>query len=926
MDNIGQKLASSYWLKKVRGAFKVNEFSLKETKLIKETIDIDDLLYFSKLTNKKYLIEYTTLLSIFNALLCRYFDVENFIYSSKIGADNIPLLLSFNSIKENTFKEYLQKNKEEVQVVYKYSNYGREILEEYNFEKYATYGFIYNTNFDKKQTIPLLPFILSVKKEKKSLELELCYDNCFVSDHVAIHFLQMFKNWMCNLENLVDKCVENISIITDTEKNQLLQEFNDTEKEHSRDKTIVDLFENQVKNVPENIAVLFEEKKITYQELNERANQLANYLRLEHEINSGDLVGVKLDRNENLLIGIIGVLKTGAAYVPIDTHYPEQRINYIEKDSNAKIVIDKSFVKKFTKEKNKYATENLERVNKPDDVAYIIYTSGTTGNPKGVMISHANAVAMIHWSQQEFNKTSFNVVYAVTSHCFDLSVYEMFYPLSIGKTIRILNDALEIKSVLNNDTKVLINTVPSSMRNLLDDSIKIENISVINLAGESFPIDIANKLAKTRAQVRNLYGPSEDTTYSTVYKLNKNEEYSSSIPIGKPIANTRAYVLGKLKLQEGDRINYKELATKVSYLSETDNFIIINFTVKNTVSGKILVLNVKEKNLRASLRLGVHYDFVYKSSVLLNLNRKNILSKNDAVSIDLVVGDRPRFEVQYFVDNGFYYSYGFSTRYNSFQTNVTSNTPGINLIDLNYRDFTNRVYLQTTFERKFAIGLGLEHQKLLSDTETISTPTNKAFIFDDSDYFNMYSYLTLDTYDDKYYPTQGFFLDAKFKWYIASSDYNTDFVQFSQLKGKVGFAKALNSKTTFILESEAGFTLGNVSSRNFDFLLGGYNKNFINNFIPFYGYDINALVEQSFLKSTFNFRFNVTETQFILAVANYARVENSVLEGGDLFKNTKSGYALGYSLNSILGPIDLKYSWSPDTKNTYWYFNLGFWF
>ena len=409
--------------------------------------------------------------------------------------------------------------------------------------------------------------------------------------------------------------------------------------------------------------------------------------------------------------------------------------------------------------------------------------------------------------------------------------------------------------------------------------------------------------------------------------INRNKEIEiHKIEIYGNNNYTRAYVLGKLKLQEGDRINYKELATKVSYLSETDNFIIINFTVKNTVSGKILVLNVKEKNLRASLRLGVHYDFVYKSSVLLNLNRKNILSKNDAVSIDLVVGDRPRFEVQYFVDNGFYYSYGFSTRYNSFQTNVTSNTPGINLIDLNYRDFTNRVYLQTTFERKFAIGLGLEHQKLLSDTETISTPTNKAFIFDDSDYFNMYSYLTLDTYDDKYYPTQGFFLDAKFKWYIASSDYNTDFVQFSQLKGKVGFAKALNSKTTFILESEAGFTLGNVSSRNFDFLLGGYNKNFINNFIPFYGYDINALVEQSFLKSTFNFRFNVTETQFILAVANYARVENSVLEGGDLFKNTKSGYALGYSLNSILGPIDLKYSWSPDTKNTYWYFNLGFWF
>ncbi|WP_440069318.1 amino acid adenylation domain-containing protein [Tenacibaculum discolor] len=543
MDNIGQKLASSYWLKKVRGAFKVNEFSSKETKLIKETIGIEDLLYFSKLTNKNSLIEYTTLLSIFNGLLCRYFDEERFIYSSKIEEEDVSLLLKFSSIKENTFKEYLQKNKKEVQDVYKYSNYGGEIQEEYNFKKYTTYGFLYTTNISKKKTNSSLPFVLSVKKEKKSLELELCYDSCFTSDHVAVHFLQMFKNWVCNLESLIDKCVKDISIITDTEKDQLLEVFNNTEKDHFRDKTIVELFENQVSNAPQNIAVLFDEKEITYQELNERANQLANYLRLEHKISQGDLVGVKLERNEDLLIGILGTLKAGATYVPIDINYPKQRINYIEKDSNSRIVIDKSFVGEFVKEKDKYAKENLVKVNTPDNLAYIIYTSGTTGNPKGVMISHANAVAMIHWSQQEFNQNSFNVVYAVTSHCFDLSVYEMFYPLSIGKPIRILNDALEIKSALNSDTKVLINTVPSSMRSLLDNSIKIENISVINLAGEPFPIDLANRLIKTKAEIRNLYGPSEDTTYSTIYKLNKSKVYTGSIPIGKPIANTQAYVL-----------------------------------------------------------------------------------------------------------------------------------------------------------------------------------------------------------------------------------------------------------------------------------------------------------------------------------------------------------------------------------------------
>lgn len=549
MDNIGQKLASSYWLKKVRGTFKANEFSLKEMKNIKETINTNDLLYFSKLTKDNSIVEYTTLLSVFNALLFRYFDVESLLYSSKIGDENTPLLFNFSSIKDKTLKEYLQKNKEEVQEVYRYINYESKIKEECNFEDYAIYGFLYNTSSPLEELKALVPFLFLIKKSDKGLELGISYDNSFVDDYVAIHFLQTFKNWVSSLEVCISVSIEDISIVTENEKHQLLEEFNNTKKEFSKGKTIIDLFENQVNNTPKNIAVLFEEKEIPYQELNEKANQLANFLRQNFEVKSNDLVGVKLERNEDLLVAIIAVLKSGAAYVPIDVNYPEQRINYIEKDSNAKVIIDKNFIEEFGKERESYSKENLSKLNKPSDLAYIIYTSGTTGNPKGVMITNANAVAMIHWSQQEFDKSIFDVVYAVTSHCFDLSVYEIFYPFSIGKPIRLLNDALEIKSVLHKDANVLINTVPSSMRSLLEANVDLENISVVNLAGEPFPIDIANKLSKTRAQVRNLYGPSEDTTYSTVYKLNNNEVYVNSISIGRPIDNTQAYVLDEnLKL------------------------------------------------------------------------------------------------------------------------------------------------------------------------------------------------------------------------------------------------------------------------------------------------------------------------------------------------------------------------------------------
>ena len=246
-------------------------------------------------------------------------------------------------------------------------------------------------------------------------------------------------------------------------------------------------------------------------------------------------------------------------------------------------------------------------------------------------------------------------------------------------------------------------------------------------------------------------------------------------------------------------------------------------------------------------------------------------------------------------------------------------------INLKYTDVTNQIFAQTTFDRKFALGLGVEHKHINASTETVIV-NNKELAIDRSNYFGVFGYLKLDTYDKKYFETKGYFADLSFNWYLASSDFNNNFSRFAQTKGTIGFATTFWDKLTFQNINEAGFTLKNPNLEIFDFYLGGYNKNLINTFVSFYGYDFAELSDRSFVKSEFNLRYNFADKHYATFIANYARLEDNVFKNLNLFDDIKSGYAVGYSYNSIVGPIELKYSWSPDNKQSYWLFNLGYWF
>jgi len=423
-------------------------------------------------------------------------------------------------------------------------------------------------------------------------------------------------------------------------------------------------------------------------------------------------------------------------------------------------------------------------------------------------------------------------------------------------------------------------------------------------------------------------------------QLNKKEKipieivdrkfFLNKIEVSGNYKYTHAYILGKLNIKEGDSLSHKIITNKIPYLSATNNFDRVDYRVVRGENKNTLILTVKESNQRANVKLGIHYDYLYKSGVLVNYNHKKLFNKNDVFSLDLILGDNLRYDLIYFVDNGFYTSYGFKSRYNHFQSNAPFNTAAmsaLNDVNLTYSDITNEVFVQTTFDRKFAVGFSAEFKRIEVTTESAQDENNNSVkTFEKSDYASAYAYLKLDTYDKKYFATRGLFADISFRWSFWSSDFKNNFKNFSQLKGKVGFATSFWETLTFEYISEGGLSFNNPSSNVFDFYLGGNNKNFINTFVPFYGYEFGALANKSFLKSEFNLRYQFYPKNYFLFIANFARLEDNVFKDIDIFSNIKSGYAIGYSLDTFVGPIELKYAWSPDTNENYLLFNLGYWF
>jgi amino acid adenylation domain-containing protein len=366
-------------------------------------------------------------------------------------------------------------------------------------------------------------------------------------------FIGHYENMLGKLLLSPEEPINQIVYISKEDESQLLQTFNDTKVDYPRDKTIVELFEEQVEKTPDNIAVVFEEIELSYKELNERSNQLADYLRNNYGIQPDNLVGIKLERSEEMIISILGILKSGGAYVPIDLEYPEDRITYMLEDCECKVLIDEDELNKFNKQQTTYIKENLPKATTPTDLAYVIYTSGSTGLPKGVMVEHKDLCNRIITEYKLLTLNRRLRACLTTNYVFDVSLLEIFLPLSNGgllvvPTKEVLSSPTDLCSFLSKSGVNVLQGTPSFINNLLVGlKDKEQNNSLLErlcIGGESLSNSIVNEIKEKlpTVKINNHYGPTEAIIDAIVLE---DVEYFERNIIGQPISNTQVYIIDK---------------------------------------------------------------------------------------------------------------------------------------------------------------------------------------------------------------------------------------------------------------------------------------------------------------------------------------------------------------------------------------------
>ena len=537
---------------KIRPSIQLNQ-QKSVTKLI-----ISDL--YNSAPEKKNTNLFIKYLAVLNILLYRYTHQQDITIGTKNG-NYLPLRTQFNDA--DNFNSVFSRIQEilleapEKQIIngeeyLKDTNFELDILDEPDFKVMAVLGLENQADLHEYFNCELT-FILDQSSE--SLSLKIIYNSELYKEETIQLMAEHFEQLSVALATNPTVAINQVNYLSTREKQQLLNDFNDTYAEFPSDTTLIELFEHQVNAHPESIAIVFENKELTYRELNNRANQLGSYLRQNYNITNDDLVGIKLSRSEWMVISILGILKAGGAYVPIDPNNPQARVDYIVSDSNCKLLIDENELLKFHKQKAELSAEDLEIITQPTDLAYVIYTSGSTGKPKGCMLEHRGVINRIEWMWNHYGFDASHVILQKTTFTFDVSVWELFMPLCWGTKMVICHEddiasPERILALIDQHQITCLHFVPSMLNAFVnslfdDDAIisKIKSLHYVMTSGEALAVQTTKKwYSKLNIPIHNLYGPTEASVDVTYYATQPDD---LRIPIGKPISNTKMYVLDK---------------------------------------------------------------------------------------------------------------------------------------------------------------------------------------------------------------------------------------------------------------------------------------------------------------------------------------------------------------------------------------------
>ncbi|MBK8551800.1 MAG: amino acid adenylation domain-containing protein [Ignavibacteria bacterium] len=412
-------------------------------------------------------------------------------------------------------------------------------------------------------TTALFDLSFSLNETSKGLAGSVEFNTDLFTEHTVERMLEHFKILLSSIVQNPDHEIINLRMISKAEEDKLLIDFNNNDTEYPDDKTIIELFEAQAEKTPNAVALVFEDQELTYNELNERSNQLAHYLKSKG-VKEETFVSLCIERSPDMIIAILGILKAGGVYVPIDPEYPEERIRFMIEDTGSNIILSSSFVKSKLSVLNNSETilldedradigqmkkENPQTYVKPDNLAYVIYTSGSTGRPKGVTVTQKNVVSLVKGIDY-VTLTKDDKLLSTGSSSFDATTFEYWGMLLNGGQLVLCTEKilLEIDQLKEEIIKRKINRMwftSSWFNQLLETDITLfSGLETILVGGEKLSEYHIQKLrqAYPGMEIINGYGPTENTTFSLTYRIT-DKKIDGSIPIGYPLNNRKAYIL-----------------------------------------------------------------------------------------------------------------------------------------------------------------------------------------------------------------------------------------------------------------------------------------------------------------------------------------------------------------------------------------------